>query len=112
MNCRALGSRPQVLQVAVDESPEIMSRALKQLLVLAADGAQSVDHYLVLLLQMAHDLLKFFFRFEIYEIVLVGGDSVLSGLPVLRHHDDRRCVRGLKAQYQIQKDERVGIPMS
>ena len=47
---------------------------------------------------------------EIDVVVLLSPPAVDGGLPVLRHHDDRRGVGGLERQREIEQDERIGVP--
>src|SRR5271166_1064876 len=71
---------------------------------------QDVDHHLVLLLEMMHYRLDLFLSLYIDLVVVFGVEPVLGGLAVLRHHDDRGGVGGLKTQRQVEQDERVWVP--
>src|SRR5258708_36297645 len=86
------------------------SYPVENVLMLGLEMVQDVDHHLVLLLEMMHYRLDLVLGFDVDLVVVLGGDTVLNCLPVLRHHDDRRRVGGLKAQRQVEQDERVGIP--
>src|SRR5262249_14112839 len=72
---------------------------------------KNVDHDVILLLKMVHDSLHFLFGLEIDAVVVLSHQPVFVGLSVLRHHDDRSCVGGLKTKSQVQQDEGIRIPV-
>jgi hypothetical protein len=43
-------------------------------------------------------------------VVVLGGDAIGVGLPVLAEQDERGGIRGLGGEHQVEQDERVGIP--
>jgi hypothetical protein len=43
-------------------------------------------------------------------VVMLGFDAVSFGLPVLRQQEERRCVRGLCGEQEVEQDEGVRVP--
>jgi hypothetical protein len=48
-------------------------------------------------------------RFDVDLVVVFGVDSIVSGLPVLAHHDDGRLQRGRARQHEVEQNVRVRI---
>ena len=82
-----------------------------QLLSQAANGHAQVANLLfaqkVDLLVQQFDLE---FGLDVDFVIAVGMQAVNFRLPVLTHHDGRRCISRLKRKHQVQEDERVGVP--
>ncbi len=62
------------------------------------------------IIQPSHDEADLEFGLEVDVVIDLGGDAVFAGGAVLGHHDDRRGIRSLEGEGEVQKDEGVFIP--
>ncbi len=72
----------------------------------AKDGEDDV----ILGLQVRQDRAHASLGADVDMEVVLGGDAVLVGLPVLAHQDERSGVGGLEAEHQVEEDEGIRVP--
>ena len=58
-----------------------------------------------------HHRLELLLGLGVDVIVLFRREAIFFRLPILRHHDDRRRIRRLEAEREVEQDERIGIPV-
>jgi hypothetical protein len=80
--------------------------------MLRFQAVENFDHDVILLLEMKHDGFYFLLCFQIDFIVMLRHQAIFVGLSILGHHYDRSRVCSLKAQREVQQDERIGVPVA
>jgi len=62
-------------------------------------------------IQPFHQFLNLLFSGDVRAVITVGLRTVALTLPVLRHHDDRRCIGCLRGKQQVEQNIRLWVPV-